>query len=320
MATAMAQEEEEQVEVRDKEKKRNSALPIFYFLAAKLIAYTILGFLLGLLGSVLDFSLTFKLILQFAAIIFMLGTAGNLLNIHPVFRYFIIQPPRFLTRRIRSQAKSRSIFAPAILGAMTVFIPCGTTQAMMALAISSGSAFTGLAILFAFILGTTPIFFILGYFVTRLGDSMQKKFYKVAAVAIILLALYSLNGALALAGQPNFVSAWNILTNADGNSQTVPEGPSSTAPPDNNPTVRITATGYFPRVLNVRAGEPVNIKLTNTDGYGCQQAFVIPGLGYQKIVRPGTTETLQFTAPTQPGQIAFMCSMGMYRGTINVVQ
>lgn len=320
LATAMAQEEEEQNEPNTEGEKRSSALPIAYFLCAKLVAYTILGFLLGALGSVLELSFTFKLVLQFAVIIFMLGTAGNLLNIHPVFRYFIIQPPKFLTRRIRNQAKTKSVFAPVVLGAMTIFIPCGTTQAMMALAISSGSAFSGLAILFAFILGTIPIFFVLGYFVTSLGDAMQKKFYKVAAVAIIFLSLYSLNGALALAGVPNFTSVWNDLNKPNYFVEQLPEtsgyGPNNET--NNNPTLSITAYGYNPRMLYVKAGEPVNIKVTNTDGYGCQQAFVIPSLNYQKIIRPGTTENIQFTAPSQPTNLAFMCSMGMYRGTIVV--
>lgn len=337
LATAMAQEEEEQIEGRDKERKnppshgsgearRPSAMPIAYFLGAKLVAYTILGFLLGLLGSVLSLSVTASITLQFIVIVFMLGTAGNLLNLHPIFRYFIIQPPKFLTRRVRSQAKSKSIFAPAILGALTVFIPCGVTQAMMAAAISSGRAFTGMSILFAFILGTTPLFFLLGYFVTRMGDTMQKRFYKFAAVAIIFLALFSLNGTLALAGLPNFTSVWNDLNKPGYFVEPVPAstagGPGGatggSVEANNNPTITISAYGYSPQAIYVKAGQPVKITLKNTDGYSCAQSFVIPSLGLRASVPPGQTQTVEFTAPSQPTQIPFMCSMGMYRGTIVV--
>ncbi|MDO8504740.1 MAG: sulfite exporter TauE/SafE family protein, partial [Candidatus Liptonbacteria bacterium] len=97
LATAMAQEEGEQLENRAErtrgepvEPKRPSAMPIIYFLGAKLIAYTILGFLLGLLGSAIQLSITAQIVLQFAVEIFMLGTAGNLFNLHPVFRNFIL--------------------------------------------------------------------------------------------------------------------------------------------------------------------------------------------------------------------------------------
>ena len=332
LATAMAQEEEEQIEGnessppsrRSGEVKRPSAMPIVWFLGAKLVAYTILGFLLGLLGSALELSVTASLVLQFAVIIFMLGTAGNLLNLHPIFRYFIIQPPKFLTRRVRSQAKSKSIFAPAILGALTIFIPCGTTQAMMALAISSGKAFSGMAILFAFILGTTPLFFILGYFVTKMGDAMQKKFYKFAAVAIIFLALYSLNGALALAGAPNFTSVWQSLNKPNYFVEGIPTNNYQPATDNrsgdinNNPTITIDSYGYSPKTLYVGVGEKVKITLENVDGYSCAQSFVIPSLNLRASVPPGRTQTVEFTAPRQPTTIPFMCSMGMYRGEIIV--
>ncbi len=333
LATAMAQEEEEQQEGEGHGEKaigehakprRPSAMPIIYFLGAKLAAYTVLGFLLGLLGSVLELSVTASIILQFAAIVFMLGTAGNLLNIHPIFRYFIIQPPKFLTSRVRNQAKSKSIFAPAVLGALTIFIPCGATQAMMALAISSGKAFTGMATLFAFILGTTPLFFILGYFVTKMGDTMQKKFYKFAAIAIIFLALFSLNGTLALAGLPNFTSAWQSINRPNYFVEGVPTDNNQPITNDqeritnNNPTITIGSYGYSPRTVYIKAGEPVKITLTNKDGYSCAQSFVIPSFGIRASVPPGTSKTVEFLAPDKPTQIQFMCSMGMYRGNIIV--
>src|SRR5712691_6491817 len=122
----------------------------------------------------------------------MIGTAFNILNVHPIFRYFIIQPPKFLTRLVRKQSKSQAMFAPALLGAFTIFIPCGTTQAMMALAVASGKPLLGAAILFAFVLGTSPVFFVLGYFATKLGDAMHQKFMRYAAYAIIILALFNL--------------------------------------------------------------------------------------------------------------------------------
>src|SRR5258708_5102702 len=197
LAATIAQREENRL----KEKAtKGAALPILSFLGAKLVAYTVLGLLLGLLGSAFQLSLEVRTILQFVVAIFMIGTALNILNVHPIFRYFVIQPPRFLTRLVRKQSKSNDIFAPATLGAFTVFIPCGTTQAMMALAIASGKPIYGAAILFSFILGTSPIFFVLGYFATKLGDTLHQKFMRFAAFAIVLLALWNVNTAIVLSG------------------------------------------------------------------------------------------------------------------------
>lgn len=306
-----------------KERVRTGdALPILSFLGAKLIAYTVLGFLLGLLGSAFQLSLEARTVLQFAVVFFMIGTALNILNVHPVFRYFVIQPPRFLTRLVRKQSKSKDVFAPALLGAFTVFIPCGTTQAMMALAIASGKPLYGAAILFAFVLGTSPIFFILGYFATKLGDALHQKFMRFAAFAIIILALVNLNSAIALTGSnatfDNMAKSTYCVfmwcgTDGFGNTNAHAAG---TAIQD--PTITITANGYRPNELPIKEGSKVTLHLTNKGGQGCTQSFTIPSLGIQQVVPLGQSSTITFTAPSQPGPLRFMCSMGMFSGQFDV--
>jgi len=44
-----------------------------------------------------------------------------------------------------------------------------------------------------------------------------------------------------------------------------------------------------------------------------------PKLGIQEIVPVGTTRDIRFKAPDEPGTLAFMCTMGMYRGAFDVV-
>ena len=303
LATTIAEREQERLK---EGVKHGNAKPILYFIAAKLVAYTILGFLLGWLGSIFTLSVGAQATMQFVVAIFMIGTALNLLNVHPFFRYFIIQPPKFLTRLVRNQSKSKDVFAPALLGAFTVFIPCGTTQAMMALAIASGSALYGGAILFAFILGTGPIFFLLGYFATKLGDAYHRKFFRVAGVAIILLALYNLKGALVLSGV-------NLPFTADKQIA----GQIVTTSSDI--TITIEPNGYNPKNLTVAAGQPLTLRLKNNKAYSCAQAFTIPKLDIQKIVAPGQEAVIKFTAPSKPGILTFACSMGMYKGIINVI-
>lgn len=313
LAATIAQREEQKL--KDKTKKTGNAFPILAFLGAKLIAYTILGFLLGWFGSLFQLSLGANVILQVVVVVFMVGTALNLLNVHPIFRYFIIQPPRFLTKMVRNQSKSADLFAPAILGAFTVFIPCGATQAMMVLAIASGNPISGAAILFAFVLGTIPLFFILGYLATKLGDSIQHKFMKVAAYVIIVLAVFNLNNALALSGSS--LTLESIGRNVYCTVSIC--GQESVTAAVNNGSVQETSlvieeAGYNPSNIAVKAGSKVNLKLVNKGGVGCTQSFVIPSLSLQKTVPLGTTAELSFIAPSEPGDLPFMCSMGMFRG------
>ena len=98
----------EQEKLQDKSKHGN-ILPVTSFLLAKLVIYTLLGFLLGWIGSALQLSIFVQAILQFAVVIFMIGTALNLLRAHPLFRYFAFAPPKFFARLIRKQSKQHDM-------------------------------------------------------------------------------------------------------------------------------------------------------------------------------------------------------------------
>lgn len=323
LTATLAQLEEQKLQ--DKSRQGN-ILPVVSFIVAKLIAYTILGAFLGWLGSVLKLSLQVQIILQITVVIFMVGTALNLLHVHPFFRYFAIQPPQFLTRFIRQQSKKQHsslviqrVFAPALLGAFTIFIPCGTTQAMMALAVGSANPFLGALTLFIFVLGTSPVFFIFGYLTMKLGDVLKDRFMKLAAVAIIFLALFNFDNALSLLGSPFTIknSIKNIFCLVSYCDE--PSRAALSLIPVKDATITINANGYTPNFFTVQAGSQVNVHLVNKDGAGCTQAFTIPSLNLQKIVKPNSTDTVTFTAPDKPGKLAFMCSMGMYEGTISVI-
>lgn len=310
LASSIAQQEGEKLE--EETQKTGHAIPILSFLATRLVAYTLLGLLLGSLGSVAQLSLSARVFLQFAVALFMIGTALNLLQVHPIFRYFVIQPPKFLTHLVKNQSKNKSIFGPALLGAFTVLIPCGATQAMMAYAVSTGSPVTGAVTMFTFILGTSPLFFILGYAAKRLGEKTSANVNKIAATAIILVALYNLNGALALSGSSfTFESIFSF-------KPSVQSGPISAV---DHATIYFTKSGYTssPAVINVKGGSTVTLKLVNQSGAGCIQAFTIPKFGIERTIPVGSSDEITFTSPRMSGAIPFMCSMGMFRGFIYVI-
>lgn len=303
--------------------RKHTAWPTFVFLAAKLFAYTALGFILGAFGGAISISPTVQITMQFIAGLYMIAVALNLLNVHPIFRYTVIQPPRFLTRMVRNQSKSKDLFAPAFLGGMTIFIPCGTTLAMEALAISSASALLGAAIMAAFVLGTAPLFFGIGFLTTFLGDNFQAKFLKIAAIAVIYLGIKSMNGALIAGGSPI-----GLQTIADAIPIEIEIGDAKTAAAANSPVkttggvqtadIQVFPTGYNPNSIQVKAGVPVKLNLTPTGRLGCTSIFRMPQLGISKRLVEGSTESVEFT-PQAPGKLTYTCSMGMYRGVIEVI-
>lgn len=321
LATTIAQHE--QARLQRKSSKKNSIVPISLFLFAKLGAYTVLGALLGWVGALFTPSIVVSAILQAAIGVFIIGTALNLLNVHPVFRYFVIQPPHFITRFLRRKSKSSSGFAPVTLGAFTVLIPCPSTQAVMALAVASGSPVLGALMLFAFTLGTSPIFFALGFFAARLSSLLHGAFVKIAAIVILLLGLVTLDGALALSNSPVTMQGIGRAVYCTVGYCETSRLFTSTANaqiPVTDTTIVISKDGYTPKNLSVKAGSNVTLRLQNKDGGGsCAQSFTIPKLNIQKLVKEGNTDTISFKAPKEKGEFAFMCSMGMYPGTIRVI-
>jgi uncharacterized protein len=291
------------------------ALPILLFLAAKLAAYTLLGFLLGALGSVLQLNSLTRAILLIAVGIFMLGNALRMFNVHPIFRYFAIEPPKFITRYIRRKAKnSESFFAPLLLGALTVFIPCGVTQAMMAVAVGTGSAIQGAALMFAFILGTSPVFFSVAYLAMKLGARMEKWFMRFVAVVLLVLGLVSVNSGLTLMGSP--LSVTNMIQSLKTSQAELAS--SAPIPQSDGVTLYLSAgnSGYAPKVLHARANTPITLNLLTDQTYSCSRSFVIPSLGVEKLLPSSGEETISI--PSQPSGtvMAFTCSMGMYTGQI----
>ena len=291
------------------------ALPILLFLTAKLTAYTLLGFLLGALGSVLQLNSFTRAILLIAVGVFMVGNALRMFNVHPIFRYFAIEPPKFITRYIRRKAKnSESFFAPLLLGAMTVFIPCGVTQAMMAIAIGTGSAVQGAALMFAFILGTSPVFFTVAYLAMKLGSRLEKWFMRFVAVVLLVLGLVSVNSGLTLMGSP--LSVTNMIQSVKISQAGLAASPS--LPQSDGITLYLSAgnSGYSPRVLHARADTPITLNLVTDKTYSCSRSFVIPVLGVEKLLPSTGTEAISIPSQQSGTVMAFTCSMGMYTGQI----
>jgi sulfite exporter TauE/SafE len=296
--------------------RTNSAFPIFLFLVAKLVAYTLLGALLGWLGSFLTLSPMTRAMLMIAIGIFMIGNALRMFNVHPIFRYFSVEPPKFITRYIRRTAKGTDTATPLFLGALTVFIPCGVTQAMMATALGTGSVAMGAALMFAFILGTSPVFFIVAYLTTELGSRLEKFFMRFVAVVLLILGFVTLDGGLNVLGSPlsfqNLTRSW-----LPSQSESTPsaESPQPSAA-EGELVLNVEDNGYFPSTLKAPADKSFTLNLVTDQTYSCARDFVIPALDYYELLPDTGTVQVNIPAQEKGSTLFFTCSMGMYTGQI----
>ena len=297
-------------------QRSSTALPISLFLAAKLVAYTLLGALLGWLGSYFTISPTARAFLLIAIGIFMVGNALRMFNVHPIFRYFSIEPPKFITRYIRRTSKGTDTATPIFLGALTVFIPCGVTQAMIATALGTGSALLGAALMFSFTLGTSPVFFFIAYLATELGARLEKFFMRFVAVVVLVLGFVTLDGGLNLIGSP--LSIQNLTRNLNPSNQELSsaENASQASIPGDEIFLNVENQGYFPSTLKAPAGKDLKLNLVTKGTYSCALAFLIPALDFYQMLPPVGTIQVDIPAQEKGSTLYFTCTMGMYTGEI----
>lgn len=292
--------------------KENS---IVVFLIAKLLAHTILGFILGSFGAIINISTKFQSALQIFIGLYLLATAARLLNLHPIFRYFTIQPPKSFLKIVKKRASAQSTFTPAILGLLTVLIPCGVTQAMMILAIGSGNGFWGAGIMFFFVLGTSPVFFLIGLTAAELFR--HKYFSTIAAVVIIILGITTINSGQLLRGSVHTLqNYWAIITGSLDEARST-----KTAKVENGiqkATIYVANNGYNSDVDNLKINVPVKLTLITQGVRSCTRAFTIPGINISKDLPQDGTTVIEFT-PTKAGRLIYTCSMGMYSGAFNII-
>ena len=134
--------------------------PAFIYNLGRVTSYTIIGFIVGTLGSAFTFSSTLQGILKLIAGILMVIMGINLLGIFPGLRKLNPGMPRIFANKIRD--KKYSSTNPLIVGLLNGLMPCGPLQAMQIYALSTGNSWVGALSMFLFSLGTVPLMFGLG--------------------------------------------------------------------------------------------------------------------------------------------------------------
>jgi hypothetical protein len=141
---------------------------------------------------------------------------------------------------------------------------------------------------------------------------------KIAAILVLGLALWNLGNAFAIAGWDRQIGGAGKVLYCQiaycDDIVNVNAAPKVAKEATDHPIITIQVSSYQIDNAYIKAGSTVRLTVKNVAGGGCIQAFTIPQLGIQKVVPVGQEEEIPFTAPNTPGNLPFMCSMGMYRG------
>lgn len=185
-------------------KKSAAFQPAIFYNLGRVVSYTAIGFVLGLVGFLIGggtkvgMSILLQGILKMIAGLFMVVMGINMLGIFPWMRKFTLRMPKSLARKI-GQEKSRSN-RPFYVGILNGFMPCGPLQSMWIVALATENPFTGALSMFLFSLGTVPLMLGLGSIVSALGRKFTDKVMTAGAILVVVLGLAMLSQGGSLSG------------------------------------------------------------------------------------------------------------------------
>lgn len=277
----------------------------------RVVSYTIVGGIVGALGSVVSFSGTAKGIVAIIAGIFMVIMALNMLNLFPWLRRFNPRMPKIFTKKINDEKRSNS---PLYVGLLNGLMPCGPLQAMQLYALSTGDPVKGALAMLLFSLGTVPLMFGLGALSSLLSKKFAAKMMTVSGVLVLLLGGFMFSNGMSLSGFAlPFVSGSGSVSaeTSLNNTAAVDSGGGQTI------TTKLSPNSYEP--ITVKVGVPVKwiIQAEANDINGCNNQILVPKYNIQQKLVPGDN-IIEFT-PTETGTVPFSCWMGMIKSKITVV-
>jgi len=172
----------------------------------------VLGAALGLAGDAMQISPRARAFMQIAAGVVMVLLALNLLGLKAVQGLVPSAPPAW-SRLVRRSGRWGNGLAPALLGVVTVLIPCGVTLSMMFLAVASGSPVAGAAVMATFVFGTMPLFAVIGYAARRSTAYLRGRLGLLKGAVVLVAGLLAINAGLVLNGSSvTLAGVWGNLT------------------------------------------------------------------------------------------------------------
>lgn len=280
--------------------RRVSASNIRYNLG-RLASYTLLGGIIGAVGSVFSLSNAAQAAILLVAAAFMVLMALNLLDIGGL-RGVVPTLPAGLRSKLTAKSGNSSL----VIGLLNGLMPCGPLQAMQLCALSTGSVIMGALSMLCFCLGTVPLMLGFGLVSGKLNRRFARPMRVASGALVLLMGMAMLSNGLNLAGiQLRLpIGAASDAAVADANIQVVESELDWRGYPD------ITVKAGIPVRWTIHA-EPEKIT-------GCNNEMVIPALNLRVPLEAGDN-TVEFTVD-EPGILPYTCWMGMLRGTITAVE
>jgi sulfite exporter TauE/SafE/copper chaperone CopZ len=288
--------------------------PALVFIAGRIAGYGVLGAALGALGASVTMppQLTAALMIGVALVMTVLGT--RLTGLSPRIATWSPTLPMGLGRRLGladGAIGSYSDARAAGLGAASFFLPCGFTQAVQIYALSTGSPLLAGATLAVFALGTAPGLLALAGLPVVVPRTWRPTLMRLVGVVVVGFAIVNGTAGLRLSG----------ITLPFGVPSVAAAAPPTGTITDGIQTLTTyqNVDGYSPTNVSIYAGIPTRWTIQSTSTSSCAASLVVPGLGMTVRRLHKGANTIDLPA-LGAGRIGYSCAMGMYGGSITIVE
>lgn len=285
------------------------------FQAGRIGGFGLLGVVLGTLGGRTAMPQPVVVALMVAVAVTMLLVGVRLTELSPRIAAWSPTIPAAVGDRLglTGDAPARRTAGAVFAGAATFFLPCGFTQAVQLYAFSTGSPRAAGAIMATFAIGTAPALFALAGAPTLLKGTRKVALLRALGVVVIGFAVINATSALRLAGVDLTAVSFSVAAKAP---QAVSSNVTMTTT-DQTINTQQDGDGYHPGEAVVYAGRPIHWVMTSTAPFSCAASISSSDLGVQGVLAEGRNviELPKLAA----GTYRYSCSMGMYSGSIVVI-
>lgn len=281
------------VAVINVKSKRNLKNPILYNIG-RVLSYTIIGGIVGLIGSVFSISNTLAGIIILIASIIMFLMALDMLG-------------AINLKRIKFCSFKRGKHSAFVIGLLNGLMPCGPLQAMQVYALSTGSFISGALSMLLFGIGTVPLMLCTGILLNLVKGKGKIIINKIASVLILLLSLVMLNRAL-LTFNIDIFKSFNDY--GSFTASTIEDGIQVVK-------FDLSYDNYQDIILQKDIPVKMIIHVDKKNLTGCNNEVIINEFNIKQILKEGDN-VIEFT-PKKEGTITYTCWMNMIKNTIKVI-
>ncbi len=285
-------------------KKRNSMTPHLQYNFGRLISYTLIGAILGGIGSFFVINPAFSGYVLLLASVFMVLMGLSLISEHKLINKILPKVPVFIIRLLVKNKNSKNPKGPLYVGLMTGFMPCGPLQAIQLFALTTGSALFGALAMGTYALGTIPVLLLFGGLLNLFKNINVKSLMRASGFVVIILGLMILNRGLT-----NFGLGLRSLIPSESIAQS---GSVQSTGKYQEVRMKVAYRGYEPNVLYIQKDVPVRWIIEADEMTNCTNEILLPEYNIKQKLSKGET-VVEFT-PTRIGEIKFSCWMEMVWG------